>query len=67
MSEPNGKIKTAFKYIDEYDNITEVIREVDSDYLGMGEGDILCELFRDFMVACGFNYLSGKKIDFADE
>lgn len=64
--ESSKKIKTTFKYTDEFGDSTEVMREVASDYLDMSEGDILCELFRDFMVACGFNYLSGKKIVFKD-
>lgn len=64
--ETNGKIKTAFKYTDEFGDITEFVREVDSDYLGMDEGDILCSLFKDFMIACGFMYPVGKKIVFVD-
>lgn len=64
MSEHIGKIKTVFKYTDESGDTTEVVREVDPNYLGMDEGDILCELFRDFMVAAGFYYFADKDIRF---
>lgn len=64
MSEHTKKIKTVFKYTDEGGDSTEVSREVDADYLGMEEGDILCELFRDFMVAAGFYYFADKEIEF---
>lgn len=64
MSEHIGKIKTVFKYTDEGGDTTKVVREVDSNYLGMDEGDILCELFKDFMVAAGFYYFADKDIRF---
>ena len=67
MQEPNGKIKTCFKYTDEYGDVTEVAREVPSDYLDLDEGDILCSLFKDFLISCGFIYPIGKKIVFEED
>lgn len=67
MKEPNGRIKTCFKYVDEFEDETEVIKEVAADYPGLSEVDIICSLFRDFLIACGFNSPIGKKIVFEDE
>jgi hypothetical protein len=52
-------------YIDEYGDVTSLSKTVSSDYLDLSELEILCELFKDFLVSAGFSYV--KEINFVKE
>lgn len=66
MREPNEFITVDFNYVDEFDNETRMCKTVDSDYLGETQLGVLLELFKDYLLCCGFTYLADKKIEFVD-
>lgn len=56
-----------FTYIDEMGYPTTMRKTVESTYLGGNQLDVLGDLFKDFMLACGFTYLSDKRIEWVDD
>lgn len=67
LAESNGRTQLVFKYVDEFGDVTEFSRNIASDYLGLDEQGVICEIFKDFMVACGFIWLSDKIVTFVDD
>lgn len=65
--EPSGEIFVDFQYQDEYGNETSMSKTVPSNYMSQkGELGPLCALFKDFLLAVGFDYLAGQHIEFVE-
>ena len=47
-----------FTYVDELGMPTHMCKTVEADYLDGSQLDVVCDLFKDFLLACGFNYLA---------
>lgn len=56
-----------FTYVDEFGMPTHMCKTVDSDYLGGSQLDVIDDLFKDFLLACGFTYLHNKKIEWVKD
>jgi hypothetical protein len=62
-----GTVSVDFTYIDELGMPTHMCKTVESDYLGGSELDVLDDLFKDFLLACGFSYLANKRIEWVKD
>jgi hypothetical protein len=60
-------VSVDFTYVDEFGMPTHMCKTVESDYLGGSQLDVLGDLFKDFLLACGFNYLASKKIEWVKD
>ena len=62
-------VAVKFTYRDNYGEIVTLEKEVPEDYLGLTQMGVLCELFRDFLYACGFTFVAedNKVIALVDE
>jgi hypothetical protein len=65
--EENETISVDFTYIDETGMPTHMYKTVDANYLGGGQLDVLEDLFKDFILACGFTYMADKRIKWVDD
>jgi hypothetical protein len=60
-------VSVDFTYIDELGMPTHMCKTVESDYLGGAQLEVVGDLFKDFLLACGFSYLSNKRIKWVDD
>lgn len=51
-----------FAYTDEFGNETRLEKSVEPEYLGMCERDVMFDIFKDFVRACGFCIDYGSEI-----
>ena len=66
--EENEVVSVDFTYVDELGMPTHMCKTVESDYLGSkNQLDVVGDLFKDFLLACGFNYLHDKRIKWVDD
>lgn len=63
----NGTVSVDFTYIDEYGYPTHMCKTVESTYLGGCQLNVLDDLFKDFLLAVGFSYLSNRKIKWIED
>ncbi|MDR2277360.1 MAG: hypothetical protein LBE23_05835 [Vagococcus sp.] len=63
----NEVVSVDFAYMDEFGSTTQMSKTVESDYLGGSQLDVVCDLFKDFVLACGFTYLANKRIEWVDD
>lgn len=63
----NEIVSVDFTYTDELGCSTRMCKTVESDYLGGSQLNVLCDLFQEFLLACGFSYLAGKKIEWIED
>jgi hypothetical protein len=60
-------VSVDFTYVDEMGMPTHMCKTVESDYLGGSQLEVVDDLFKDFLLACGFSYLSSKRIEWVDD
>lgn len=65
--EENEVISVDFTYIDDEGMSTHMCKTVESDYLGGSQLEVVGDLFKDFLLACGFSYLSNKRIEWVED
>lgn len=65
--ESNGRLKFRFEVLNQWGDKTVLERDVNEDYLGMGEGEIYLDVFKDFLNAAGFPMALNDKIAFVHE
>lgn len=60
-------VSVEFAYIDELGMPTHMCKTVESDYMGGSQLEVIGDLFKDFLLACGFTYLSDKRIEWVKD
>jgi len=65
--DPNNYITIDFTYEDEYEGVTRLQKTVEPDYIGESELGVLIQLYKDFLLACGFTYLADRRIEFVED
>lgn len=65
--EDKETVTVDFTYFDEFGMPVHMCKTVESDYLGGSQLEVLDDLFKDFLLACGFSYLASKKIEWVKD
>jgi len=65
--DPNNYITIDFTYEDEYEGVTRLQKTVEPDYIGESELGVLIQLYKDFLLVCGFTYLADRRIEFVED
>lgn len=60
-------VSVDFTYVDEAGMPTHMCKTVENDYLGGSQLEVVGDLFKEFLLACGFTYLSNKRIDWVKD